>query len=78
MPSSIHRPAPRLGEQNEHIISDLLGWSYAEVAKLYSLDVMGKIPSNTFERKPVDLEAGLDEGTIAEIDPDFKETLRYQ
>ena len=78
MPSVIHRPAPKLGEQNEHIISDLLGWSDEEVSRLYALDIMGKVPSNAFERKPVNLGAGVEEGTIAEIDPDFKETLRYQ
>jgi crotonobetainyl-CoA:carnitine CoA-transferase CaiB-like acyl-CoA transferase len=77
MPSVIHRPAPKLGEQNEHIISDLLGWSDEEVSRLYALDIMGKVPSNAFERKPVNLGAGVEEGTIAEIDPDFKETLRY-
>ncbi len=77
-PSYIRRPAPKLGEQNEYLMGELLGWSEADVARLYELDVMGKRPANAGERKPMDTEAALKEGTLSQVDPDFKKTLRYE
>ena len=60
------------------MMAELLGLSEADVARLYELDVMGKQPSNTGGRKPMDTEAALDEGTLSQVDPDFKKTLRYE
>ena len=76
-PSYVRRPAPKLGEQNEYVMGELLGLSEADVARLYELDVMGKRPSNTGGRKPMDTERHWRKYAL-QIDPDFKKTLRYE
>ena len=77
-PAFIHGSAPALGEANEYVMDELLGWSEEDIARLYEMDVMAKEPANQSTRKPMDLEGQLQKGIFAEIDPDYKKHLGYE
>ena len=40
----IHNPAPSLGEHNEYILKDVLGYSDADIGELEKLEIIGKTP----------------------------------
>ena len=74
-PMSIQRAAPKLGEANEHVLQDLLGFSDSELAKLNELGIIGKEPPNTAPPNVVSLPDQVKRGRLAYYDPDFKAKL---
>ncbi len=74
-PAYIRRPAPALGEHNEFVLGELLGRSPAQIEKLYEMHVIGKEPVNPPTFRPLTYEKQLADGTLAEVDPDYRKVL---
>jgi crotonobetainyl-CoA:carnitine CoA-transferase CaiB-like acyl-CoA transferase len=76
------KPAPTLGEDNERILVDLLGMSKEEVVKLEKEQIIGTNPMVGYVAPEVvrevarrTLESHLRVGTIARVEPDYREQL---
>jgi len=67
------RPAPRLGQDNEYVLMELLGMSQEDVQRLAAKKVIGHVPLYPPTRA-VNLPVALKQG-FCELDPDYKTTL---
>ncbi|MBI2171860.1 MAG: CoA transferase [Chloroflexi bacterium] len=69
-------PAPRLGEHNEAVLKDLLGFEEDRVGELEDEGILGTVPQNA-RRSPAVRQPDEDvrNGVFAYYDPDYKEKL---
>jgi crotonobetainyl-CoA:carnitine CoA-transferase CaiB-like acyl-CoA transferase len=74
-PLSIRKGAPRYGEDNSYVLRDLLRLDEAEIATLYSERITSDVPTFEPQVRQDDLEPGLRDGSIKEIDPDYRKKL---
>jgi benzylsuccinate CoA-transferase BbsF subunit len=70
------RPAPALGEHNEYVLHDLLGYSSARVRELVDGGALGGPPTDFPRPQPVPLTVLARQGRIRAIDPDYRERIR--
>ena len=74
-PLRIQKAAPRYGEDNSYVMRDLLHLDEAEIAALYENGITSDAPAFEAKVRQDDLEPGLRNGSIKEIDPDYREKL---
>ncbi len=74
-PLRIQKAAPRYGEDNRYVMRDLLHLDEAEIAALYQDGITADAPASAASVRQPDLEPGLRNGSIKEIDPDYREKL---
>jgi hypothetical protein len=74
-PLRIRKAAPRYGEDNSYVLRDVLGLGEAEIATLYGERITSDVPTFKPNIRLDDLEPGLRDGSIKEIDADFRERL---
>ncbi|MBI4312229.1 MAG: CoA transferase [Chloroflexi bacterium] len=74
-PGSLRHPAPLLGQDNERILSELLGRSGKEIEELAAAGVTGKAPTRAAPPRAPSLEAQKKSGAITDYDPDYKAIL---
>jgi crotonobetainyl-CoA:carnitine CoA-transferase CaiB-like acyl-CoA transferase len=74
-PLRIRKPAPRYGEDNSYVLRDVLRLDEAEIASLYEEGITSDAPLFKPNVRPDDLEPGLRNGSIREIDADYREKL---
>jgi crotonobetainyl-CoA:carnitine CoA-transferase CaiB-like acyl-CoA transferase len=74
-PLRIHKGAPRYGEDNRYVLRDLIHLDEAEIAALYSEGITADAPLFEPTVRPDDLEPGLRNGSIKEIDAAYREKL---
>jgi benzylsuccinate CoA-transferase BbsF subunit len=74
--TKIRGPGPALGEHNDYILSQLLGYDEDTIGDFYDLGIISDEPNNQrSSTNPPSLEQLLEEGTISEFDVDFKSIL---
>jgi len=74
-PLGIRKPAPRYGEDNGYVLRDVLRLDQAEIAALYANGVTADAPAFKPNIRQDDLEPGLRNGSIKEVDPGYREKL---
>ncbi len=74
-PLAIRKCAPRYGEDNRYVLRDLLGLDPATIDALYAATITSDAPAFEAKVRPDDLEPGLKNGSIREVDPDYREKL---
>jgi crotonobetainyl-CoA:carnitine CoA-transferase CaiB-like acyl-CoA transferase len=74
-PLRIQKAAPRYGEDNSYVLRDLLRLNETEIAALYENGITSDAPTFKPNVRLDDLEPGLRNGSIKEIDPDYREKL---
>jgi crotonobetainyl-CoA:carnitine CoA-transferase CaiB-like acyl-CoA transferase len=74
-PLRIRKHAPRYGEDNQYVMRDILQLGDAEVAALYANGITADAPVSETTVRPDDLEPGLRNGSIKEVDPHYREKL---
>jgi crotonobetainyl-CoA:carnitine CoA-transferase CaiB-like acyl-CoA transferase len=74
-PLRIRKAAPRYGEDNRYVMRDLLHLEEAEIMALYEAGITADAPAVEGKVRQADLEPGLRNGSIKEIDPDYREKL---
>jgi hypothetical protein len=74
-PLRIRKPAPRWGEDNSYVLRDVLHLAESEIATLYSERITADRPTFEPNVRLDDLEPGLRDGSIKEIDPEYREKL---
>ncbi len=74
-PLRIRKAAPRYGEDNGYVMRDLLHLDEAEILDLYQHGITADAPVSASNVRQPDLEPGLRNGSIKEIDPDYREKL---
>jgi len=84
-PGSIRKAAPNLGQDNQKVLTEILGLSKEEIFELEKNDIIGTMPPWKSEEErekaapktiPLDLQAQL--GLIADYDDDFYEILQLE
>lgn len=70
--ASIQAPAPALGEANEYVFRDLLGYDREEYADLVADRVTGRPEPVEPQRPALSLEDMLRSGRFRELDPDYR------
>ncbi len=71
----IRKAAPRYGEDNGYVLRELLGLDEAAIAALYEAVITADAPAYKAIIRVDDLEPGLRNGSIKEIDPDYRAKL---
>ena len=71
----IRKGAPRYGEDNSYVLRDLLHLDEAEIAALYAQKITSDAPTVETNVRRDDLEPQLRNGSIKEIDPDYRTKL---
>lgn len=74
-PLRIQRAAPRYGEDNRYVMHDLLYLDDAEIAALYKEGITADAPASAASVRQPDLEPGLRNGSVKEVDPGYREKL---
>jgi benzylsuccinate CoA-transferase BbsF subunit len=74
-PLRIRKAAPRYAEDNGYVLRDVLHLDEAEIATLYREGITSDAPTFKPNVRPDDLEPGLRDGSIKEIDRDYREKL---
>ena len=82
-PSYIRRPPPDLGEHNEYVLSEILERSSTEIEHLYEVGAITRepVPLPTMQERKSQKERsalkdiGVEEGTLAGYDADYKKVL---
>lgn len=74
-PLRIRKPAPRYGEDNGYVLRDLLGLAEDTIADLYARKIVADAPVVATTVRADDLEPGLKNGSIREVDPDYRHKL---
>jgi crotonobetainyl-CoA:carnitine CoA-transferase CaiB-like acyl-CoA transferase len=74
-PLHIQKAAPRYGQDNSYVMRDLLHLDEAEISALYEKGITSDVPAFKPNVRQDDLEPGLRNGSIKEIDPDYREKL---
>jgi len=74
-PLRIQKAAPRYGEDNRYVMRDLLHLDEAQIMALYQTGITSDAPAFETDVRQPDLEPGLRNGSIKEIDPDYREKL---
>lgn len=74
-PLRIRKAAPRYGEDNSYVLRDLLRLDEARIAELYASKITSDVPTFDANIRQDDLEPGLKNGSIKEIDADYREKL---
>ena len=74
--AKIRRPGPGLGEHNEQILSELLGYDSDMIDDFYDLGIIADEPINQrSSSNPPSLEKLKEDGTITDFDTDYKTSL---
>ena len=74
--SKIRRPGPGMGEHNEQVLSELLGYDTDIIDDFYDLGIIADQPINQrSSSNPPSLEKLKEEGTITDFDTDYKTSL---
>jgi len=71
----IRKAAPRYAEDNSYVLRDVLHLDEAEIGTLYSEGITSDAPTFKPNVRPDDLEPGLRDGSIKEIDGNYREKL---
>lgn len=71
----IRKCAPRYGEDNGYVLRDLLGLDPARIRMLYDQGVTADAPTFEPNVRADDLGPGLKNGSIREVDPDYRDRL---
>jgi crotonobetainyl-CoA:carnitine CoA-transferase CaiB-like acyl-CoA transferase len=74
-PLRIRKAAPRYGEDNSYVLRELLRLDEAQIASLYESVITSDRPAFEPTVRADDLEPGLKNGSIREVDPDYREKL---
>jgi len=74
-PLRIRKYAPRYGEDNGYVLRDILRFDEATIGELYAQKLVADAPVVPTTVRPDDLEPGLKNGSIREVDPDYREKL---
>jgi crotonobetainyl-CoA:carnitine CoA-transferase CaiB-like acyl-CoA transferase len=74
-PGSLRWAAPTLGQDNERVLTQVLGMSDGEVQQLAQSGVIGKEPLRPTPPRVMSLEAQKGTGAITDYDPDYKTVL---
>ena len=74
-PLRIHKAAPRYGEDNGYVLRELLRLDESEIAALYESGITSDTPKGEVNVRLDDLEPGLKNGSIQEIDADYRHKL---
>ncbi|MFA7248176.1 MAG: CoA transferase [Dehalococcoidia bacterium] len=72
----LRRGAPLLGEHNEYVLRNILGYSAEKYATIVASGALGGAPEEFNRPHPVALEVLQRQGRVVEIDPDYLEHLR--
>jgi crotonobetainyl-CoA:carnitine CoA-transferase CaiB-like acyl-CoA transferase len=71
----ISKPAPMLGEANEHILRDVLGLTQSEIERLCQANALGQALEGSQVPLTVPLDRQVELGWIVAHDPDYQEFL---
>ena len=72
----LQRGAPTLGEHNEYVLREILGYSAEKFAEVVASGALGGSPEGFDRPRPVSLEVLRRQGRLVEIDPDYREHMR--
>jgi len=71
----IRKGSPRYGEDNSYVLREVLRLDESQIASLYDSVLTADAPAFDVSIRQDDLEPGLRNGSIKEIDPDYREKL---
>lgn len=71
----IPKAAPQFGDDNSYVLRDILKFSEAEIASLYEAQIVTDEPINKVSAGPADLDVMVRNGTLVEVDPNYRERL---
>ena len=71
----IRKPAPRLGEDNDYVLSQVLGLSRPDIDQLYRSNAVGQTLQGAQTPTVVPLEEQAELGWIANYDPEYRQFL---
>ena len=74
-PLRIRKGAPRYAEDNRYVLRDVLHLDEAEIGTLYNEGITSDVPAFKPNVRLDDLEPGLRNGSIKEIDRDYRDKL---
>ena len=69
------RPAPALGEHNEHVLREVLGYSTEQVAAITASGALGGSPAGFPRPRPVPLDVLARQGRIRALDPEYRRRI---
>ncbi len=72
----LRRNAPALGEHNEHVLRNILGYSAEKYAEIVASGALGGAPEEFNRPNPVGLDVLLKQGRIVEHDTGYQERLQ--
>lgn len=75
-PGEITSAAPTLGEHNDVILADLLGFDHSHMVEMTETGVIGTTPANPRASRQATNETLLSQGRIVRWEPDFEEQVR--
>ena len=73
----IHKPAPMLGEDNEHVLAGILGLGESEISSLEASDAVGHKLAGAQTPASVPLDRQVELGWTVAYDPDYRERQDY-
>ena len=71
----IKKPGPRFGEDNDSILSGLLGMSAAQIAQAKENKVVCDLPTNPGLSGTMDTDTMLQLGTLSTVDKDYRSIM---
>ncbi len=74
-PGEIRSAAPTLGEHNDAVLADLLGFGHSRIAEMADANVIGTAPANPIASRQTENETLLSQGRIIRWEPDFEEQV---
>jgi len=74
-PLRIRKHAPRYGEGNDYVLRELLALDESTIGALYAQKIVADAPVVPTTVRPDDLEPGLKNGSIRQIDADYRQKL---
>ena len=66
------RRAPALGEHNDYVLSQLLGYGEGKIARLHASGALASDVNGLTQPQPVPLSVLMQQGRIREVDPDYE------